>query len=232
MNLRSIVEGIEFIWIQRIILSLFLLDFGVTLVGFYRPILPIFAADVFNMGASGLGLLYAAPSAGSLLGSAALLMAGDIKRKGVAVVMAAVGFAGSLALLGVSKWFCHGGGGGDPPRRYRFGERYHPSHGGSASCPQRNARTSESSLVVIFAQTTNGLGALLAGAVGAIHGRAELTPGRQWSLLSDDSCYLRRHSPTVALSFRLTEGERWFRVSGVRFQLWSSRFLTRRILRS
>ena len=64
VNLRSIVEGVEFIWIQRIILSLFLLDFGVTLVGFYRPILPIFAADVFNMGASGLGLLYAAPSAG------------------------------------------------------------------------------------------------------------------------------------------------------------------------
>ena len=32
VNLRSIVEGVEFIWIQRIILSLFLLDFGVTLV--------------------------------------------------------------------------------------------------------------------------------------------------------------------------------------------------------
>src|SRR5262245_62320597 len=74
VSIRSMVEGVEFIWIQRIILSLFLLDFGVTLVGFYRPILPIFAADVFNMGASGLGLLYAAPSAGSLLGSAALLM--------------------------------------------------------------------------------------------------------------------------------------------------------------
>ena len=37
VNLRSIVEGVEFIWIQRIILSLFLLDFGVTLVGFIDP---------------------------------------------------------------------------------------------------------------------------------------------------------------------------------------------------
>src|SRR5262249_57381487 len=88
-----------------IILSLFLLDFGVTLVGFYRPILPIFAADVFNMGASGLGLLYAAPSAGSLIGSMTLLMAGDIKQKGIAVILAAVGFAASLALLGASHWF-------------------------------------------------------------------------------------------------------------------------------
>ncbi|HSK28416.1 MAG TPA: MFS transporter, partial [Candidatus Limnocylindria bacterium] len=73
VNLRSIVEGIEFLWIQRIILSLFLLDFAVVLVGFYRPILPIFAADVFKTGASGLGILYAAPSLGSLIGSVALL---------------------------------------------------------------------------------------------------------------------------------------------------------------
>ena len=55
VNLRSIVEGIEFIWIQRIILSLFLLDFAVVLVGFYRPILPIFAADVFKPAPPGSG---------------------------------------------------------------------------------------------------------------------------------------------------------------------------------
>ena len=87
VNLKSIVEGIEFIWIQRIILSLFLLDFAVVLVGFYRPILPIFAADVFKTGASGLGLLYAAPSAGSLIGTTLLLMAGDVERKGVLVIL-------------------------------------------------------------------------------------------------------------------------------------------------
>ena len=105
VNLRSIVEGIEFLWIQRIILSLFLLDFAVVLVGFYRPILPIFAADVFKTGAAGLGILYAAPSAGSLLGSVALLMAGDVRRKGVLVIVAALFFAASLALLGISSWF-------------------------------------------------------------------------------------------------------------------------------
>src|SRR5918994_2621891 len=99
VNLRSIVEGIEFIWIQRIILSLFLLDFGVVLVGFYRPVLPVFAADVFNAGASGFGVLYAAPSVGSLLGSTALLMAGDVKRKGALVIVGALIFAGGLGLL-------------------------------------------------------------------------------------------------------------------------------------
>src|SRR5258708_27697989 len=78
VNFKSIIEGIEFIWIQRIILSLFLLDFAVILVGFYRPILPIFAADVFKTGASGLGLLYAAPSAGALLGDNVLVRAGRV----------------------------------------------------------------------------------------------------------------------------------------------------------
>jgi MFS family permease len=169
VNLRSIVEGIEFIWIQRIILSLFLLDFGVTLVGFYRPILPIFAADVFNMGASGLGLLYAAPSAGSLIGSTTLLMAGDIKHKGIAVILAAVGFAASLALLGVS-------------HRFWLAVAAVIILGITDSISVAIRRTvvqllapnemlgRANSLITVFAQTTNGLGALLAGAAAQFMG--------------------------------------------------------------
>lgn len=162
VNLRSIVEGIEFIWIQRIILSLFLLDFAVVLVGFYRPILPIFAADVFKTGASGLGLLYAAPSAGSLLGTVALLMAGDVKRKGVLVIVAALFFAGALALLGIS---------------YQFWMAVAAviilGFADSISVAIRRTVVQllapdgmlgrAASLITVSAQTTNGLGALLAG---------------------------------------------------------------------
>lgn len=162
VNLRSIVEGIEFIWIQRIILSLFLLDFAVVLVGFYRPILPIFAADVFNRGASGLGLLYAAPSVGSLLGTVALLMAGNVKRKGVLVIVAAFFFAGALALLGVSQWFW-----------MALGAIVILGLADSISVAIRRTVVQllapdgmlgrAASLITVSAQTTNGLGALLAG---------------------------------------------------------------------
>jgi MFS family permease len=169
VNLRSIVEGVEFIWIQRIILSLFLLDFGVTLVGFYRPILPIFAADVFNMGASGLGLLYAAPSAGSLIGSITLLMAGDIKQKGIAVVLAAVGFAASLALLGVSHWFWLA-----VAAVIILGITDSISVAIRRTVVQLLAPNEmlgrANSLITVFAQTTNGLGALLAGAAAQFIG--------------------------------------------------------------
>ena len=162
VNLRSIVEGIEFIWVQRIILSLFLLDFAVVLVGFYRPILPIFAADVFKTGASGLGVLYAAPSLGSLLGSTALLMAGDVPRKGVLVIVAALFFAASLALLGLSQWFW-------------MAVAAVALLGFTDSISVAIRRTvvqllapdgmlgRAASLITVFAQTTNGLGALLAG---------------------------------------------------------------------
>ena len=162
VNLRSIVEGIEFIWVQRIILSLFLLDFAVVLVGFYRPILPIFAADVFKTGASGLGLLYAAPSAGSLLGSTALLMAGDVPRKGVLVIVAAVCFAGSLALLGLSQWFWMA-----VVAVLLLGFTDSISVAIRRTVVQLLAPDGmlgrAASLITVFAQTTNGLGALVAG---------------------------------------------------------------------
>ncbi len=67
---RSLIEGFEFLWHTRIILSLFLLDFFAVLFGFFRPILPIFADTIYNVGARGLGMLYAAPAIGALVGSA------------------------------------------------------------------------------------------------------------------------------------------------------------------
>jgi MFS family permease len=171
VNLRSIFEGIEFIWVQRIILSLFLLDFGVTLVGFYRPILPIFAADVFKTGAAGLGLLYGAPSLGAIIGSIALLMLGDVRRKGVLVVIAAVIFAASLALLGVSHWFW-----------VAVGMTLVLGFTDSVSVAIRRTVVQllapdgmlgrASSLITVFAQATNGLGAILAGAAAQYLGAA------------------------------------------------------------
>jgi MFS family permease len=169
VNLRSIVEGVEFIWIQRIILSLFLLDFGVTLVGFYRPILPIFAADVFHMGASGLGTLYAAPSMGAVLGTIALLMMGDIKHKGIVVVAAALFFAASLAFLGLSQWFWMA-----VAAVIVLGFTDSVSVAIRRTVVQLLAPDRmlgrASSLITVFSQATNAIGALLAGAAAEIFG--------------------------------------------------------------
>ena len=192
VNLKSIVEGIEFIWVQRIILSLFLLDFAVVLVGFYRPILPIFAADVFKTGASGLGLLYAAPSAGSLLGSTALLMAGDVPRKGVLVIIAALCFASSLALLGLAQWFWMA-----VVAVLLLGFTDSISVAIRRTVVQLLAPDGmlgrAASLITVFAQTTNGLGALLAGVA------AEYLGAPNALLIGSGLCFLMIFTICIAI---------------------------------
>ena len=169
VSLKSMIEGVEFIWAQRIILSLFLLDFGVTLVGFYRPILPIFAASVFQVGATGLGILYSGPALGSLLGSTALLMAGDIRPKGAAAIVAALFFAAGLALLGLSQWFWTA-----VAAVLVLGFMDSISVGIRRTVVQLLApdtmRGRAASLITVFAQSTNALGALLAGIAAELLG--------------------------------------------------------------
>ncbi len=169
VSLGSMIEGIEFIWAQRIILSLFLLDFGVTLVGFYRPILPIFASDVFKVGATGLGALYGAPAAGSLLGSASVLMVGDVRRKGALAIIAALFFAAGLVLLGVSKWFWMA-----VVAVVVLGFMDSLSVAIRRTVVQFLApdamRGRAASLITVFAQSTNALGALLAGSAAQLWG--------------------------------------------------------------
>jgi MFS family permease len=169
INLRSLIEGFEFLWQQRIILSLFLLDFFAVLVGFYRPILPIFASDVFRVGAGGLGALYAAPAIGALVGSGLVLLAGNIERKGAAAVIGTFLFALSLGLLGLSQWFWMG--------LLAAGALGFSDAIGVAIrrtvvqfLAPDNMRGRASSFLTIFAQCTNALGAVLAGAAAALVG--------------------------------------------------------------
>jgi MFS family permease len=169
VDFKSMIEGVTFLWAQRIILSLFLLDFGVTLVGFYRPILPIFASDVFKMGATGLGMLYGAPAIGSLLGSISVLMVGDVRRKGALAIVAALFFSGGLVLLGFSKWFW-----------LALAAVALLGFMDSLSVAIRRTvvqflapdamRGRAASLITVFAQSTNALGALLAGSAAGLWG--------------------------------------------------------------
>ncbi|MSQ22834.1 MAG: MFS transporter [Dehalococcoidia bacterium] len=105
VTLPMLWGGFQFIWFQRIILALFLLDFAAVLAGYYQPLLPIFAKDVYKVGATGLGILYAAPAVGAIVGPGLLLLAGNFRRKGAVAVVAALIFGASLALMGASPWF-------------------------------------------------------------------------------------------------------------------------------
>jgi len=166
---RSLIEGFEFLWHTRIILSLFLLDFFAVLFGFFRPILPIFANDIFNVGARGLGVLYAAPAVGALIGSGLLLAIGDIKRKGAVSIIATLFFGLSLGFLGLSRWFWLG--------LIAVGAL---GFSDAISVTMRRTvvqilapddmRGRATSFLTVFAQTTNAIGAIIAGAGAALLG--------------------------------------------------------------
>jgi len=166
---RSLIEGFEFLWHTRIILSLFLLDFFAVLFGFFRPILPIFADAVFHVGARGLGMLYAAPAVGALIGSGLLLAAGDVKRKGTLSIIVTLAFALSLGFLGLSQTFWVGliavGALGfndaiSVAIRRTVVQILAPD----------DMRGRATSFLTVFAQTTNATGAVIAGAGAALLG--------------------------------------------------------------
>jgi MFS family permease len=166
---HSVVEGIEFLWHTRIILSLFVLDFFAVLFGFYRPILPIFAEEIYRVGARGLGILYAAPAIGALIGSGILLAFGDVERKGALSIIVTLMFAFSLGLLGLSRW-------------YWMGLLAVGLLGVSDAISVAIRRTvvqilapdelrgRATSFLTVFAQTTNATGAVIAGAGAALLG--------------------------------------------------------------
>jgi MFS family permease len=166
---HSLIEGVEFIWHTRIILSLFVLDFFAVLFGFYRPILPIFADEIYHVGARGLGMLYAAPAIGALIGSGILLAFGDVTRKGALSVIVTLLFALSLGLLGLSQWFWMGliavgllgiSDAISVAMRRTVVQILAPD----------DMRGRATSFLTVFAQTTNATGAVIAGAGAALIG--------------------------------------------------------------
>jgi MFS family permease len=166
---RSLTDGFEFLWHTRIILSLFMLDFFAVLFGFYRPILPIFANEVFGVGDRGLGMLYAAPAVGALLGSGVILALGDIERKGAVSVIGTLLFAASLGFLGLAQSFWLG--------LIAVGLLGISDSIGVAMrrtvvqiLAPDNMRGRATAFLSVFAQTTNGLGAVIAGAGAALLG--------------------------------------------------------------
>lgn len=96
---RSIVDGFAYVKERRLIWQLMSLDFSATFFSAYRVLLPSLARDVLQVGASGYGLLSAAPAAGAIIGSAAVFRMRSVRRKGALVLAATMGYALAAMLL-------------------------------------------------------------------------------------------------------------------------------------
>ena len=100
--LKEIAEGLSYIWNGRTLRGLFAVQF---VIGFLAmPIaifLPVWAGEILDLEADGLGVLYSALGAGALLGTVLLATAGNLRRKGL--LLAGISGGMALGLLGLSQ---------------------------------------------------------------------------------------------------------------------------------
>jgi MFS family permease len=102
---QNVVDGLRFIRAERLVLALVLLSAGLNFfanAGAYRPLMPVFARDYLQVGATGYGFMLAAPGAGALIGAFGLAWLGDFERRDLALVGGVV-LAG-LSLIAFGLW--------------------------------------------------------------------------------------------------------------------------------
>lgn len=104
-SLASIGSGVKFLFSEPIVLAMVMLDFLIVGVGYYRPLLPIFAKDILFVGPAGFGMLSSAPAVGGILGTLALLVIGDVKRKGQLALWSFLAYGLALGVFAVSTNF-------------------------------------------------------------------------------------------------------------------------------
>ncbi len=102
---QSLREGIDFVWNTPIILYALSLDMFSVLFGGVVAILPVFAADILQVGPQGLGILRAAPSIGALLTLLVCTRYPPTRNAWRNLLIAVAGFGVMSLTFGLSRWF-------------------------------------------------------------------------------------------------------------------------------
>jgi len=101
---RSTLEGLRFVRRSQPVLGAYVIDVNAMLFGMPRALFPALAATVFGGGATTVGLLYAAPGAGALVGALTTGWVGRVRRQGLAVICAVLVWGAAIAGFGVAHW--------------------------------------------------------------------------------------------------------------------------------
>ncbi len=104
-SLGSVREGLRFVFHQPIIFSTMLLDFVATFFSSANQLLPIFAAQILNVGAPGLGVLTAASSIGSFIAGGIMGFVSRVKMPGRVILYSVAVYGLATVLFGLSRDF-------------------------------------------------------------------------------------------------------------------------------
>jgi len=97
--------GLKFVFRNQLLLGAMSLDMFGVLFGGAVAMLPVFAAEVLNVGPQGLGILRAAPMAGAVIMAGILAYKPPMVRAGKYLFVAVAGFGASIILFALSKNF-------------------------------------------------------------------------------------------------------------------------------
>ena len=101
-GIAAIVEGLSFLKTKPAIATTFWIDINAMVFGMPTALFPALATQVFGVGPAGLGLLYAAPGAGALIGALVTGWVGHVRYQGRAVIIAVCIWGAAIAAFGVA----------------------------------------------------------------------------------------------------------------------------------
>jgi len=102
LGLAAIREGLSYARRTPLLMSIFIIDLVAMIFGMPRAVFPALADGTFAVGPFGLGLLYAAPSAGALIGALTTGWVSRVRRRGVAVLISVAVWGAAITVAGVS----------------------------------------------------------------------------------------------------------------------------------
>ena len=99
---RSLVGGLRFAWSRGELMGSFVIDILAMTFGMPRALVPALSLTVYHAGAAGVGLLYAAVSAGAVVAAFTTGWLGTARRLGRIVVFAVLVWGFGIVVLGLT----------------------------------------------------------------------------------------------------------------------------------
>ena len=106
VSIRNLIEGFRFVYQNNIILGVITLDLFAVLLGGTVAILPIYAQNVFHVGAGGLSWLRNSMAVGAVICMVIIAHRPPLKKAGRAMLLCVAIFGVTTILFGVANQFC------------------------------------------------------------------------------------------------------------------------------
>ncbi len=103
-RLALIVEGLTYVWSNKVVLGGISLDLFAVLLGGATALLPVFARDVLHIGPDGFGLLRSGPALGGGLMAVALALRPVQRQAGLWLLASVAVFGAAMLVFAFSRW--------------------------------------------------------------------------------------------------------------------------------